>query len=106
MADLPTGTVAFLFTDVAGSTRLWEAHPAAMRAAIIRHDALIEALVAAHEVAVRPRGEGDNRFCVFRRVTDAVAAAAAGSYALCGYDGADPEAFAANIRAAQRGAEP
>ena len=31
MADLPTGTVTFLFTDIEGSTRLWEQHPEAMR---------------------------------------------------------------------------
>src|SRR5262249_19786615 len=60
------------------STRLWEAHPAAMRAALVRHDALVEALVAEHGgVVVRPRGEGDSRFAVFARATDAVAAAAA-----------------------------
>jgi class 3 adenylate cyclase len=41
MADLPTGTVTFLFTDVEGSTRLWEHHPMAMRATLARHDALI-----------------------------------------------------------------
>src|SRR3712207_7723184 len=27
MAELPTGTVTFLFTDIEGSTRLWERHP-------------------------------------------------------------------------------
>jgi class 3 adenylate cyclase len=81
--DLPTGTVTFLFTDVEGSTRLWEAHPAAMRAALVRHDALIEAGVAAHGGAVvRPRGEGDSRFAVFARATDAVAAATAVQRAL------------------------
>ena len=26
MADLPTGTVTLLFSDIEGSTRLWEAH--------------------------------------------------------------------------------
>jgi hypothetical protein len=31
---LPTGTVTFLFTDIEGSTRLWEAHRAAMQQAL------------------------------------------------------------------------
>jgi class 3 adenylate cyclase len=76
LADLPRGTVTFLFTDVAGSTRLWEAHPEAMRAALVEHDALIEFLTEQHGGrVVRPRGEGDSRFCVFARATDAVAAA-------------------------------
>src|SRR5437773_493081 len=42
MAELPTGTVTLLFTDIEGSTRLWEAHAAAMRAALARHDALLK----------------------------------------------------------------
>jgi class 3 adenylate cyclase len=29
MPDLPTGTVTLLFTDIEGSTQLWEAHAAA-----------------------------------------------------------------------------
>ena len=41
MAELPTGTVTFLFTDVEGSTRLWEAHPEAMKAALARHDDIV-----------------------------------------------------------------
>jgi class 3 adenylate cyclase len=40
MTSLPTGTVTFLFTDVEGSTRLWEERPAAMRAATARHRAI------------------------------------------------------------------
>ncbi|HWQ13341.1 MAG TPA: AAA family ATPase [Roseiflexaceae bacterium] len=76
--DLPIETVTFLFTDVEGSTRLWERHPAAMRQALSRHDALIESCVAQHGgVVVRPRGEGDSRFAVFARATDALAAAVA-----------------------------
>jgi class 3 adenylate cyclase len=27
LAELPSGTVTFLFTDLEGSTRLWEEHP-------------------------------------------------------------------------------
>ena len=58
MADRPTGTVTFLFTDIAGSTALWDQQPAAMRAALARHDALVEQIVAAHHGhVVRPRGE-------------------------------------------------
>ena len=41
----PTGTVTFLFTDVVGSTKLWDAHPGLMRAALRRHDEIIRAAV-------------------------------------------------------------
>jgi class 3 adenylate cyclase len=44
MAELPTGTLTFLFTDIEGSTRLWEQHPVAMDAALARHDALAAVL--------------------------------------------------------------
>jgi predicted ATPase/class 3 adenylate cyclase len=42
----PTGTVALVFTDIQGSTRLWERRSAAMRAAIEVHDRLLRALLA------------------------------------------------------------
>src|SRR5918911_458476 len=83
MAALPTGTVTFLFTDVEGSTKLWEQHSEQMRLALARHDQLIESLVDQYQgVVVRPRGEGDSRFAVFPRASDAVAAAAAVQRAL------------------------
>lgn len=73
---LPHGTVTWLFTDVEGSTRLWEQHPAAARQALERHDALVEQAVELNAgQLVRPRGEGDSRFAVFARATDAIAAA-------------------------------
>lgn len=73
---LPVGTVTFLFTDVEGSTRLWEQYPEAARQALVLHDTLIEQAVDANSgQLVRPRGEGDSRFAVFARASDAVAAA-------------------------------
>ena len=77
-AGLPSGVVTFLLTDVGGSTALWENAPSEMGAAMARHDAVIEGVVDEwHGVLVRPKGEGDSRFAVFARASDAVAAAAA-----------------------------
>jgi predicted ATPase/class 3 adenylate cyclase len=76
--NLPSGTLTFLFTDIEGSTRLWEQFADQMRNATVRHDALIESAVAQWGgLLVRPRGEGDSRFAVFARATDAIAAAVA-----------------------------
>lgn len=81
--DLPTGTVTFMLTDVVGSVRLWRQYPDAMRRSCLRHDELIDAIVAQHRgVLVRPRGEGDSRFVVFMRASDALSAAAAIQLAL------------------------
>jgi class 3 adenylate cyclase len=44
----PTGTVTFLFTDIEGSTRLWQQHPGQMPAALRRHHALLHAAISAH----------------------------------------------------------
>jgi predicted ATPase/class 3 adenylate cyclase len=83
MPELPAGTVTFLFTDIEGSTRLWEQHPEPMRAALARHDALAAAFVEAHAgTLVKSRGEGDSLFAVFPRATDALAAAVAFQQAL------------------------
>ena len=41
MNSLPTGTVTFLFTDIEGSSRLWENHGEAMAVALARHDAIL-----------------------------------------------------------------
>ncbi len=48
MADLPTGTVTFLFTDIEGSTKLWEKSPRAMQVALFRHDALLWEAIEGH----------------------------------------------------------
>jgi class 3 adenylate cyclase len=43
MPKHPSGTVTFLFSDIEGSTRLWEQHPIAMKNALERHDELMRA---------------------------------------------------------------
>ena len=78
MANLPTGTVTFLLTDVQGSTALWERDPEAMRQALARHDALMATVVSSHGgVVVKSRGEGDSVFAVFAHPSDARTVAAA-----------------------------
>jgi len=74
--SLPTGTLAFLFTDIAGSTQLWDTQHAAMKQAHARQADIIAAGVTAHNGhVVRDRGEGDSTFSVFAAPADAVAAA-------------------------------
>jgi class 3 adenylate cyclase len=78
MPAFPTGTITFLFTDIEGSTRLWEQHPMAMKVAHARHGEIIAGFVDRHGgTLVRERGEGDSCFAVFSQASDAVAAIAA-----------------------------
>src|SRR2546423_523392 len=49
MAERPTGTVTFLFTDIEGSTRRWEQDAALMRTALARHDAILRSSIEAHD---------------------------------------------------------
>jgi class 3 adenylate cyclase len=59
MAELPLGTVTFLFTDLAGSTRLWEEHPDAMRDALASHDAIVRNAIESHRgVVISEMGDG------------------------------------------------
>jgi predicted ATPase/class 3 adenylate cyclase len=48
MVILPSGTVTFLFTDIEGSTRLWEKHPEAMKTALARHNSLLREKIELH----------------------------------------------------------
>lgn len=41
MSGLPSGTITFLFSDIEGSTRMWEEDSHAMSQALTRHDALV-----------------------------------------------------------------
>ncbi len=73
-AGLPTGTVTFVFTDIAGSTQRWERDRAAMQDAVRRHDALMGAAIEAHGGYVF-KTIGDAFCAVFARPEDAMAAA-------------------------------
>jgi predicted ATPase/class 3 adenylate cyclase len=70
----PTGTLTFLFTDIEGSTRLWEHDAPAMQAALARHDELLK-------LAIEERGGyvfktvGDAFCAVFPTASDALEAA-------------------------------
>ncbi len=71
----PTGTVAFLFTDIEGSTALAQAFAGdAWERLLGRHRELIRAAVAAH-AGVEVLTEGDGFFVAFERTADAIAAA-------------------------------
>jgi class 3 adenylate cyclase len=70
----PTGTVTFLFTDIEGSTRLWEAAPEAMAGALERHDAIVRSAIDAHGGFVFSTG-GDGVAAAFGRAGDALSAA-------------------------------
>ena len=43
---LPSGVVTFLFSDIEGSTRLWESDPSGMRRSLTRHDEIFRGHVA------------------------------------------------------------
>jgi Adenylate and Guanylate cyclase catalytic domain len=47
-AAAPSGVVTFLFTDVEGSTRRWEADAQAMRAALVVHDEVLRTAIEEH----------------------------------------------------------
>jgi predicted ATPase/class 3 adenylate cyclase len=77
-AELPTGTVTFLLTDIEGSTRLWETVPDAMEPALERHNRLLGEMIAEHGgMVVTSRGEGDSFFAAFPSAVSAVEAAGA-----------------------------
>ena len=77
----PTGTVTFLFTDIEGSTKLWEQHPEAMRAALARHDALLRQCIEAHG-GFLVKTTGDGVHAAFSTANLALEAALASQFAL------------------------
>ena len=76
MGILPTGTVTFLFTDIEGSTKLWEQYPEAMKPALAKHDVILkEAVESNYGQIVKTTGDGVH--AVFATAIDAVNASIA-----------------------------
>src|SRR5689334_7915182 len=81
VADHPSGTVTFLFTDIEGSTKLWEHYPEAMRVALARHDDLLRAAIEAAGGYVF-KTVGDAFCAAFWTAPDGLSAALAAQRAL------------------------
>ena len=81
MAARPSGTVTFLFTDIEGSTRLWEEHPTEMQVALERHDEILRSTVQGRGGYVFSTA-GDAFSVAFTRASDAVEAAVAAQHDL------------------------
>jgi class 3 adenylate cyclase len=73
MAGPPTGTLTFLFTDIEGSTRLWERHPQAMQRVLSRHDEILRRVTEEHQGYVF-KTVGDAFCCAFATTPDALEA--------------------------------
>src|SRR5215207_8382269 len=74
MPSPPTGTVTFLFTDIEGSTKLWEQNAAAMQSALARHDEILRDATEQHGGYVF-KTVGDAFCCAFPKAPDALEAA-------------------------------
>jgi predicted ATPase/class 3 adenylate cyclase len=81
MSVPPTGTVTFLFTDIEGSTRMWERNPRAMQEALARHDELLRTIIEARDGYVF-KTVGDAFCAAFGTAADAAEAALAVQLAL------------------------
>jgi predicted ATPase/class 3 adenylate cyclase len=78
---MPTGTVTFLFTDIEGSTKMWERNPSVMQKALSRHDEILgDAIEANGGYVFKTVGDA---FCAsFSNALDALEAALSAQQAL------------------------
>ncbi|MFN8474707.1 MAG: tetratricopeptide repeat protein [Anaerolineae bacterium] len=103
MPAVPSGRLTFVFTDIEGSTQLWERHPAAMRLALARHDEIVRGAIEGHHGYVF-KTVGDAFCAAFESAQDALAAVVAVQRALsseawpAGLTRSDARGRAAGIR--------
>jgi YVTN family beta-propeller protein len=88
VAELPHGTITFLFTDIEGSTRLLKQLGERYGVARADHHRLLRAAFAQHD-GQEIDTQGDAFFVAFRRAKDAVAAAADAQHALAAHEWPD-----------------
>ncbi|MBA3450522.1 MAG: adenylate/guanylate cyclase domain-containing protein, partial [Chloroflexia bacterium] len=81
MTRYPSGTVAFLFTDIEGSTKRWEDHPCEMGIAVERHFAILREAITARQ-GVLFKTVGDAVQAAFPTVPESVDAALAAQLAI------------------------
>jgi len=81
----PTGTVTFLFTDIEGSSRLWERFPVDMGPALARHDTILRSAIEAKDGFVF-KTVGDAFCAAFHTASDAMESALAAQAALFAED--------------------
>ncbi|MDQ2798922.1 MAG: adenylate/guanylate cyclase domain-containing protein, partial [Armatimonadota bacterium] len=74
--NLSSGNLTFLFTDIEGSTRLWEQYPEVMRHALAAHDFMMRQAIEAHGGQVF-KTMGDAFYAAFADPMAATAAALA-----------------------------
>ena len=67
-------SITFLFTDIEGSTQLWEQHPETMKLALARHDAILRGAMETHGGHVF-KTVGDAFYAAFASAPQALAAA-------------------------------
>src|SRR5215207_2479869 len=99
MSSLPSGTVTFLFTDIEGSTKLWERSPQAMQRALARHDQILRDAVEDLGGCVF-KTIGDAFCCAFSTTTDALEAALEAQRALLTKEGWPEETGPLRVRMA------
>lgn len=84
-AECPTGVVTLVFTDIEGSSELWEQHGPRFKTALDQHHAVMRQ-AAARWNGFEVKTEGDSFFLAFSRASNAVCFAAEAQLALSEVD--------------------
>jgi predicted ATPase/class 3 adenylate cyclase len=73
-SNIPTGIITFLFTDIEGSTKLWENYPNEMNLALARHDKILRQAIETNSGYIF-KTMGDAFYAAFQNPSAALLAA-------------------------------